>query len=237
MNFAYRPFKWSNSAANDAGVWCTIIGLETQEKSIKHLFLNDQVKRCDNIAPYLIPGPNIICKPRRTPISELSHMKMGSNPVDGRRLILSSDEANNILKQYQDASKFIHKYGGTDELVSGKLRYCLWINDNQTEEAKNIQPLKDIIRNCKIYREGAGRDARKAAKRPHAFCYSTFENKDFIQIGNTIGNAFSYVPADLKKAGFVSNHASFTIYGVNLKDFSIIISSCTGYGQKQLQED
>src|SRR3546814_11114523 len=26
INFAYRPFKWANSAANNAGVWCTIVG-------------------------------------------------------------------------------------------------------------------------------------------------------------------------------------------------------------------
>src|SRR3546814_18609713 len=33
ITFAYRPFKWANSAANNAGVWCTIVGLGAQGSS------------------------------------------------------------------------------------------------------------------------------------------------------------------------------------------------------------
>src|SRR3546814_17595387 len=68
-------------------------------------------------------------------------------------------------------------------------------------------------------------DLKKAAKRPHAFCYSTYEEKDFIQVGNTIGNAFEYVPSDIKKQGYVTSHAAFTIYGKNLVELSIILST------------
>jgi hypothetical protein len=44
LNFAYRPFKWANSAANNAGVWCTILGLETDKKKDKRLFLKIKLK-------------------------------------------------------------------------------------------------------------------------------------------------------------------------------------------------
>ena len=50
MNFAHRPFKWANSAANNAGVWCTIVGLEAEDKREKRLFLDDQVQICSNIS-------------------------------------------------------------------------------------------------------------------------------------------------------------------------------------------
>src|SRR3546814_18061733 len=82
-----------------------------------------------------------------------------------------------------------------------------------------------MIDSCVTYRNQAGRDAKKAAKRPHAFCYSTYEEKDFIQVGNTIGNAFEYVPSDIKKQGYVTSHAAFTIYGKNLVELSIILST------------
>lgn len=91
--------------------------------------------------------------------------------------------------------------------------------------ASEIPPIKKIIDACRTYREGAGRDARKAAKRPHAFCYSTFEDKDFLQVGNTIGNSFDFVPADLRRSGFVSNHNAFTIYGAALVEFSVVVST------------
>src|SRR3546814_14450057 len=75
------------------------------------------------------------------------------------------------------------------------------------------------------YRNHAGRDAKKASNRPHSFCYLTYEEKDFIQVGNTIGNAFEYVPSDIKKQGYVTSHAAFTIYGKNLVELSIILST------------
>lgn len=225
ITFAYRPFKWTNSAANNAGVYCTIVGLAKDERSAKKLFFEDRVQITEKISPYLVPGSNVICYPKEAPISRLSRMKMGSNAVDGKRLILDHEDRSKILSEWPEASKFIHRYGGTQELVSGSRRWCVWIEDSEVEEAEKIRPLKEIIESCRDYRLGAGRDARKAAKRPHAFCYSTYQANDFLQVGNTIGNSLSYIPVDIKREGFVSNHNAFTIYGAPLVEFSIIASS------------
>ncbi|MEM7654999.1 MAG: DNA methyltransferase, partial [Bacteroidota bacterium] len=225
MNFAYRPFKWANSAANNAGVWCTIIGLESKFRKNKRLFDGDQLQLSDNISPYLVPGDDVICTPRSEPLSLLPHMKMGSNAVDGKRLILSPDEYRRVLEEDSRTSKFLKRYGGTKELLSGNHRWCLWIEDSQLDEAHAIPMIMDIIRNCYSYRIGAGRDARKAASRPHAFCYSTFENRNFIHVGNTIGNALDYVSADIRQRGYVSNHNAFTIYDIKLYSFSVIVST------------
>ena len=225
MNFAYRPFKWSNSAAHNAGVWCTIIGLETNFRKSKRLFDGDQMQLCENISPYLVPGDNVICTPRDEPLSQLPKMKMGSNAVDGRRLILDSESFTTITNKDSRVLPFLKKYGGTKELLSGNHRWCLWIEDSNLEAAEAIPPVKDIIDNCYSYRLSAGRDARKAAHRPHAFCYSTYEDRDFIHVGNTIGNSLDYVPADVRRRGYVSNHNAFTIYGVDLAALSVVVST------------
>lgn len=224
IKFAYRPFKWSNSAANNAGVWCTIVGLESSASGVKQLFFEDKVQFCDNISPYLFAGPNTYAAPVDTPISDLPPMKMGSNAVDGKRLILEREDVERIISKTPLARKFIRQYGGTQELLSGSHRWCVWIEDSDVSNAMELKPLREIIQSCKTYREGAGRDAKKAARRPHSFCYSTFEQRDFIHVGNTIGNALPYVPADLKPAGYVSNHNAFTIYGTHLDVFAIVVS-------------
>lgn len=46
-----------------------------------------------------------------------------------------------------------------------------------------------------------------------------------MQVGNTIGNSFDFVPADLRRSGFVSNHNAFTIYGAALVEFSVVVST------------
>ena len=225
ISFAYRPFKWANSAANNAGVYCTIIGLEAKSRPKKYLFSGDKVQECSNISPYLISGSDITCEPRDRAISNIAPMKMGSNAVDGKRLIIDAETVTSICNEYPEAAIFFKKYGGTKELVAGTYRWCLWVTDNDVESAIKIAPIKKIIEDCRVYRENAGRDARKAAKRPYAFCYSTYEDRSFLQIGNTIGNAFDFVPVDLKQSGFVSNHNAFTIYGTHLVEFSLISST------------
>ncbi len=55
------------------------------------------------------------------------------------------------------------------------------INEEMLINSVNIlkidaTPIASIIDNCREYRLGAGRDAKKSAKRPHAFCYSTFQD-------------------------------------------------------------
>jgi len=114
---------------------------------------------------------------------------MGSNAVDGKRLILDSKSFKEVVNADSRSLFYLRKYGGTKELLSGNHRWCLWVADSQLDEVLAIPDLRKIIANCHKYRLGAGRDAKKAAARPHAFCYSTYEDKDFIHVGNTIGNA------------------------------------------------
>ncbi|MGA4495127.1 class I SAM-dependent DNA methyltransferase [Vreelandella venusta] len=225
VDFAYRPFKWANSASNNAGVYCTIIGLSKTEKRPKRLFSESSIKLCESISPYLVSGPKVICTPQSKPISNLAKMKMGSNAVDGKKLILEHSERSKIIAEWPEAAKFINRYGGTKELVSGTHRWCVWVNDENVEEALKIPPISKIINECRSYRLSAGRDAKKAARKPHAFCYSTYEDTDFIQVGNTIGNSLAYVPVEIRQRGFVSNHNAFTIYGAPLVEFSVIASS------------
>jgi hypothetical protein len=129
------------------------------------------------------------------------------------------------VRESPGAGGFIREYGGTQELLSNTHRWCLWVEDRDVENAIKFAPVAQMIEACREYRKGAGRDAQKAARRPHAFCYSTFESKDFIHVGNTIGNSLPFVPADLRQGGYVSNHNAFTIYSKSLEPFSIVVST------------
>lgn len=224
ISFAYRPFKWANSAQNNAGVYCTIVGLTTARPTEKILYSEGQRKSCREISPYLIDGDPIICFPSKDPVSALSPMVMGSNAVDGKRLILDRASANLLRESDPRSNRFIRRYGGTEEMSSGVDRFCLWISDDEVAEANTISGVSDQINECRSYRLGAGRDAQKSARRPHAFCYSTYKHSPFVQVGNTIGNGYAYVLAMLRESGFVSNHNAFAIYGIKMVELSIVLS-------------
>jgi hypothetical protein len=206
-------------------VWCTIVGLDADANREARIFDGSQVRVCNNISPYIVPGPTVICAPQDTPLSPLPTMKMGSNAVDGKRLVLEQSVASELLKTDPTSKVFLKRYGGTKELLSGVCRWCIWVRDENVELAKTISFISDRINDCQKYRKSAGRDARKAANRPHAFCYSTYEEDDFIHVGNTIGNALDFVPADVRKSGYVSNHNAFTIYRLDFAALAVVIST------------
>ncbi|REJ46835.1 MAG: class I SAM-dependent DNA methyltransferase [Microcystis flos-aquae DF17] len=225
ISFGYRPFKWANSAANNAGVFCSIIGLADKTISRARLYDGTTVKECTSISPYLIEGAAVVCEPSRDPISDVAKMIMGSNPVDGRRLVMDREEGREIVEAHAQAAKFIKQYYGTKELVNGCPRFCLWIPDADQEEAASIPPIAKRIKSCAEYRRTAGRDAQKTADRPHSFCYRTYQNAPHLNIGKVIGEKFSFVPLDLRPAGSVTSVDALCIYGVKLTEFSIIAST------------
>src|SRR3546814_13329977 len=84
------------------------------------------VRECSEISPYLVPGQRVIVKPRERTISPIAVMAMGSNPVDGKRLILEKSEADVIVKQHPESQHFFRPYGGKKELLTNELRPCCW---------------------------------------------------------------------------------------------------------------
>lgn len=224
IRFAYRPFRWSNLAVNNAGVWCTILGLSKPRIGERMLFDGDKRKVCASVSPYLIEGRPIYVFPRATPISEMPTITMGSNPVDGKRLIFSRDEYEAIISKEPGAAKLFRRYGGTEEIVTAPHRYCLWINDQCLEEALSFQAISEAVERCRSYRMTAGQDARRVAKYPHKFSRSTFQDERAIHIGNTIGNRFQYVPAIVRESGFVSSHAAFTLYNPKGFELAVVVS-------------
>ena len=222
--FAYRPFRWSNLASNNAGVWCTVVGLGRQRSSAKLLFDGAVRRECEQISPYLVPGSTVAVEARSEPVSALAKMTMGSNPVDGKRLILTRDEMRIVASSEPGAIKFVKRYGGTEEIISQRHRYCFWINDNEVEEARQFSSIAKAIDACREWRLAGGQDARRTAKTPHKFSRSTFQDRRGLHVGLTIGNGFEYLPATPVGSGFVSSHAACMLYGWNPVETSVILS-------------
>ena len=89
ISFAHLSFKWSNSAVNNAGVICVVIGIskagQHQEKQIYDQSLSRSVK---NINAYLVAGDDVIVESRPRPLSaQLPNLVTGSVPNDDGNLI------------------------------------------------------------------------------------------------------------------------------------------------------
>lgn len=223
--FAYEPFKWSNNASHNAGVVCTVLGIGHKSTIKKRIIFSSNSKKiAKNINPYIIDFPNILISSTQSPINGLPDMCMGSNPVDGKHLVLTTDEARLVISQNPYAEKFLKRYLGGNDVINNTFRYCIWIEDGDVNDANKIPFIKDRLEKCKEYRQGAGRDAKKVADQPHRFCYRTYRNSLAIALPKTSSSNRSYVPASLVESGNIINVDAFAIYYSDLFVFSIISS-------------
>ena len=171
IKFAYKSFKWKNNAKHNAGVTCTIIGVANNE-TIKECLLIDDANICKvpYINYYLTPTANIFIQGLTAPISQLPTMDYGNKAVDGTNLRLTPEEKIQLLLEAPNASKFIRRLSGSDELINDIERYCLWIYDKDLEEAVKIPFILDKINKCKTMRlNSKDIGAVKLAERPHQF--------------------------------------------------------------------
>lgn len=213
--FAYEPFKWTNNARDKAGVVCTIVGVRNKSDSEKIIFHTDYMKKVGNISPYLIEGDAQGVVPRSTPLSELPAMCMGSNPVDGKNLILTENEYLDLIRENPEAISYLRRYMGGDDFLRDKKRYCIWISDLQAKGLLEIPFIVNRISACREYRLQAGRDAQKVAGSPYRFCYRTHQNKSAIIVPKTTSSQREYLPCGITDGNTVINVDAFAIYDVS----------------------
>lgn len=172
IRFAHRSFKWSNLAAHNAGVTCVIVGMGRPSSAPKRLFDGDTVRDVEVIGPYLAPGTTgIVAKASKPLAADLEPMVFGNKPTDGGNLILDRDEYDALLEAYPEAARFVRRLYGSQELMKGIDRYCLWVGDDEVEAAKAIPEL--ARRFDAVARDRAKEDASEISKsfadRPHRF--------------------------------------------------------------------
>lgn len=128
IGFAHQTFKWANNASANAAVMCVVVGIRRKSNSQKRLFFSETSRLANNINAYLIDAADTIVVSTRQHLFGLPQMDYGNKPVEGGNLILLPEEAEK-LRQDPRAARFIRPFMGSQEVVKGLRRYCLWIRE------------------------------------------------------------------------------------------------------------
>jgi hypothetical protein len=183
IGFAHLSFKWANSAANNAGVTCVVVGLRRRSSAPKFIFDAGLSRRVKNINAYLIAADDVIVEKRAKQISALPKMDYGNKPTDGGNFILSRDERDELITAYPASRALIRRYTGSREFIQGVERWCLWIEDENLDAAMSIPPIAERIGNVKTLRlKSGGLQANANASTPHRFVYTPHKDKENILV-------------------------------------------------------
>ncbi|HIF9249538.1 TPA: class I SAM-dependent DNA methyltransferase [Photobacterium damselae] len=226
ISFAHRSFKWSNNAKSNAAVICIVIGIRNEMSEGKLIYENGVKQLVKNINPYLIDGANVIVTPFQYPLNTLPALSFGNMPRDGGSFILSSEEKQLLLAENPESSKFIKRYVGSEELIKGKVRWCLWIEDNQKDEAYKVPFILNRINDVKNFRLSSSADStKKWADKPYRFVQgNVYKKQSVLVIPSVSSENREYIPIDVFDENTVVSNLAFAGYGFEKYMISLLTS-------------
>ena len=226
IDFAVPDFRWANNAANNATVTVSIVGISSNKGRDKYLYLGDLRRKVANINQYLIEGEPVPMAAAARSISGLPQMLLGNMPKDGGNLILSREEADALRHKFPKAAMLIYGFYGSNELINGASRYCLWIENEQVEIAKAIPPIaKRLHAVAEMRLESPAKSTRDFADRPHRFKQIQGVASEFtIVVPSVSSERREYLPVGVLPKGNVVSSLAFALYDAPLWNMALIAS-------------
>lgn len=230
MDFGYETFKWSNEARGKAAVHCVIIGYSDMifgYKGEKNIYKTDGTKTvARNINGYLKDAPNVYIESRRKPICNTSDMKFGSMPNDGGFLILSTEEREQMIKEYPNADKFIKPFVGAREFINNIERWCLWITVNDLKDVSKIKLIMNRIQEVQNIRIQSNRKStRDLAEIPYSFGEIRQPDTRYLLVPRVSSENRRYIPIGYMDRNTIASDAVLIVPEATLYQFSILSSN------------
>jgi len=225
ISFAHLPFKWSNLASHNAGVTVIIVGLAQSSSKPKKLFDDESVRECISIGPYLVPNQLDAIVKANEPIGQQSKMFFGNMPRDGGHLFLSSEDAIQ-LRRDQNVAHMVRNFVGSEELINGKQRYCLWIEADEAQTAGANRAIAARLQKVAENRlTSPAQSTKDFASKPYRFVQIAGRSKkNAIVVPRVSSENRDFLPVDYLSSNFIIGDRNFALYDAPLWNMALIAS-------------
>lgn len=224
INFAHRSFKWSNNAADNAGVTCVVLGIGLP-RTPKYIFDDEQRHEVVNINPYLLPSDVQVVETSSNPISDVSRMRYGNLPGDGNYLTLTRAERDKLIHDDPMFERIIIPLYGAQEFIRGLQRYCLWIDDSDLSSALESEFVRHRIDGVRRTRETSPDPSYNALiHRPHQFRDRNLGERMTILAPTICSEAREYLPTAVFPGRIGTTNQAFALYDAPLWNMALIAS-------------
>jgi len=229
IHFAHRTFKWSNEAKGNAAVYCVIIGFANYDTSNKIIFEYEDIKgdaheiKAKNINPYLVDAKDILIDRKQKEICNVPEMNFGNMPAEGGQFLFTPEEKIAFINKEPNSEKYFKELMSAHEFLNGKKRYCLWLEDIEPSELRNLKLVLERVENVKKIREKSSRP--QLSKIPHLFAQITQpKGFDFILIPRHSSENRNYIPIGFFDKNHIGAGSCLIIPNGTLYHFGILTS-------------
>jgi len=232
LHYAHRTFQWNSEARGKAAVHCVIIGFGLQEVLEKWLFDYDTPQsephaiKATNINPYLVDGPDVVLQRISSPRCNAPALTYGSKPVDGGNLLLTESERIELLAIEPNAEHWIRAFMGSEELINGIPRYCLWLKDCPPDELRKMPAVMERINAVKEMRMNSSKEpTRQAAATPTVFAEIRQSSADYVAIPEVSSERRNFIPIGFFPSTTIASNLLYVLPNATLYHFGILSST------------
>tara|TARA_B100002003_G_C14157587_1_gene557838 strand:- start:16848 stop:19589 length:2742 start_codon:yes stop_codon:yes gene_type:complete len=224
IRFAHTSFRWSNLAANKAGVTVVVVGIDRKAGGSRALYLKGIKREVGNINPYLTEHEIKFVPAQRKPLFTRIPMEYGVYYSKSAGLLLDSEAKDRIVQDGLPLH-FVRRFLGSTEYIKGKERYCLWIADDEIEEVVQFKEVRERIESVRRDRlETDDAAVNKLAVKPHQFRERKGDDGSKIFVPIVSSESREYFPAGLVDASVIPTNKAFYISNGPLWALAIITS-------------
>lgn len=228
INFAFPSFKWDSESDKKAHVHCVVIGFSYDNIGEKQIYNSDGTfTLCENINGYLHNAPNVFITNRSKSLTtNVPPIIQGNKPWDGGNLILKKEEYNCLLAQYPNIEQYIKPFIGSNELIKGIDRYCLWLVNANPAEIRQIPPIIERLEGVKRARLSTKTKAVQVqAETPMLFSQIRQPKTDYLAIPEVSSEKRRYIPIGFIDSNVIASNKLFIIPDASVYLFGVLTSN------------
>lgn len=224
IRFAHTSFKWSNLAANKAGVTVVVTGVDKNSGGRRRIYSNEDMRDVNNINPYLTEHDISVVNASKKPRASGVTMEYGVYYSKSAGLMMDAVEKATLIEG-GFPPEMIKRFIGSTEYINGKERYCLWIDNSELGTASGFPEVRDRIESVRRDRTETDDEAvNKLAAKPHQFRERKGDEplKIFVPIVSSENR--EYFPAGIANDSVIATNKAFYIPNGPLWSLAVIVS-------------
>ena len=232
INFAHRTFSWTSEARGKAAVHCVIVGFARFDRPVKRLFDYEVFKgdaheiKVENINPYLVNGPSIVCLSRSSPMCEAPILAAGNKPVDGGNYLFLEEEMNEFVNQEPQAKEFFRPWMGAKEFIQDKKRWVLYLGEVSSAQLHKMPlVLKRVKKVQELRRASKKVPTQKLAQFPTQFECTLIPKKPYLLIPKVSSERRRFVPIGFIQPQIISSDLVFISKKAEIFHFGVLSST------------
>ncbi len=233
IDFAHRPFNWSNEARGKAAVHVVVIGFSQGRKpGQKPLWSYPDISKpgiralASRINAYLVDAPEVLVRSTKLPLQGFNQMYFGSMARDGGHLLLSPEEAAEIREKDPAASRYLRQIVGAAEMIQGKERWCLWLVGAEPSDLRTSPTLRSRLQEVALVRAASpAGSTQAAAATPGLFVQIAQPSERYLAVPRVSSVRRNYVPVRFYEPEVVASDLLMIVPGADLATFAALSSS------------